>query len=162
MLFANVPVQQEIVFLDPIQAQVHIVIDFPFFRSRDYLLQMDRGFLLQDIHSANQAFHSVLFMFEDLKAKYELLSFDYDNLQRENAAYRHVCERDAARFKVASTQIFEIGFLDGGKWGKKEAMAQIEELKLQMETMMKKNQQLEISQRDFDITSASAKDLRIR
>ena len=101
-------------------------------------------------------------MFEDLRARYEKVILHLDNVQRENAAYKHVCDRDAARFQVASTQIFEIGFLDGGKWGRKAAMAEVEGLKAQMDSMMKKNQQLEISQRDFDITSASAKDLRKR
>ena len=127
-----------------------------------YRLELERAMMARDLHMANQAFQSLLLLFEDLRTKYDRLVLYLDNVEREKKAFQHVCARDAERFQVASTQLFEIGFVDGDKCGRKQALVEIEELKQKMAAMMKKNQQLEINQRDFDITNANAKDLRKR
>lgn len=125
-------------------------------------LTYDNAALLQDLKNANQAFLSLTLMYEDLKTNYESLILAHEDLKREKALIQHQIVRDAARFEACSTEVFEIGFTDGGKWGKKQAGIELEELKQKMEAMMNKNRSLEASQQDYDLKNASANELHTK
>jgi chromosome segregation ATPase len=125
-------------------------------------LTMEKAVLQIDLENVNRSFQSLSLMCEDLKTKYESLILEHEDLKREKALIQHQIVRDAARFQTSSTEIFEIGFTDGGKWGKKQADKELEELRKQLDAMMNKNRALEASQQDYDLKNASASELRTK
>jgi hypothetical protein len=116
----------------------------------------------QFLGSANQNFQSLTLMCEDLRTKYESLMLVHENLKREKALIQHQIVRDAAQFEVASTEIYEIGYKDGGEWRKKIMGKEIEELKQNLEALRSKNRTLEVRQQDYDQTKASVVELRTK